>query len=198
MSTIKQLKLQPLQLGKLNIDVPVVLAPMAGVTNKAFRRLCRQYGGGLYVTEMVTARSLVERRPESLRIIEHDRDESIRSVQIYGVDALNLAKAIRLITEEDRADHIDLNFGCPAPKVTRLGGGAALPWKIDLFTALVKTAVREAERNQIPVTIKMRMGIDQEHLTYLEAAKIARDHGVAAIALHARTAAQHYSGKADW
>lgn len=194
----KQLKLPPLQLGKHTVDVPVVLAPMAGVTNKAFRRLCREYGGGLYVTEMVTARSLVERREEALRIIEHDSDEKIRSIQIYGVDAVNVGKAVRMVVEEDRADHIDLNFGCPAPKVTRLGGGSALPWKTDLFQAIVKTAVEEASRNDVPLTIKMRKGIDEDHLTFMESAKMARDLGVSAIALHGRTMAQHYSGKADW
>lgn len=171
---------------------------MAGVTNKAFRRLCREYGGGLYVTEMVTARSLVERRPESLRIIEHDDDEKIRSIQIYGVDAVNVGKAVRMVVEEDRADHIDLNFGCPVPKVTKLGGGSALPWKTDLFTAIVQNAVKEAARNDIPVTVKMRKGIDDNHLTFLDSAKIARDAGVAAIALHGRTMEQHYSGQADW
>jgi nifR3 family TIM-barrel protein len=171
---------------------------MAGVTNKAFRRLCREYGGGLYVTEMVTARSLVERREEALRIIEHDNDEAIRSIQIYGVDAVNVGKAVRMVVEEDRADHIDLNFGCPAPKVTRLGGGSALPWKTDLFQAIIKTAVEEASRNDVPLTIKMRKGIDDDHLTFMESAKMARDLGVSAIALHGRTMAQHYSGKADW
>lgn len=193
-----RLSLPPLQLGRLTVDVPVVLAPMAGVTNRAFRRLCREYGGGLYVTEMVTARALVERRPESLRIIEHDDDEEIRSIQIYGVDAVNVGRAVRMVAEEDRADHIDLNFGCPVPKVTKNGGGSALPWKRDLFEAIVTTAVREASRAQIPVTVKMRKGIDEDHLTFLDAAKTARDAGVAAIALHGRTAAQHYSGQADW
>ena len=193
-----RLSLPPLQLGRLTVDVPVVLAPMAGVTNRAFRRLCREYGGGLYVTEMVTARALVERRPESLRIIEHDDDEEIRSIQIYGVDTVNVGKAVRMVAEEDRADHIDLNFGCPVPKVTKNGGGSALPWKRDLFEAIVTTAVREASRAQIPVTVKMRKGIDEDHLTFLDAAKTARDAGVAAIALHGRTAAQHYSGQADW
>lgn len=171
---------------------------MAGVTNKAFRRLCREFGGGLFVTEMVTARALVERKPESLRIIDHDSDESIRSIQIYGVDAVNVGRAVRMVVEQDRADHIDLNFGCPAPKVTRRGGGAALPWKTDLFTAIVRTAVAEASRGDIPVTVKIRKGIDDEHITFIESAKIARDAGVAAIALHGRTAAQHYSGRADW
>ncbi|WP_129662120.1 tRNA dihydrouridine synthase DusB [Rothia uropygialis] len=193
-----RLALPPLQLGHLTVDVPVVLAPMAGVTNRSFRRLCREYGGGLYVTEMVTARALAERRPESLRIIEHDEDEKIRSIQIYGVDAVNVGKAVRMVAEEGRADHIDLNFGCPVPKVTKNGGGSALPWKTDLFEAIVKTAVREASRADIPVTVKMRKGIDDEHITFLDAAKTARDAGVAAIALHGRTAAQHYSGQADW
>ena len=106
--------------------------------------------------------------------IEHDPDEKIRSIQIYGVDAVNVGKAVRMVVEEDRADHIDLNFGCPAPKVTRRGGGAALPWKTDLFTAIVQTAVKEASRNDIPLTIKMRAGIDDDHITFLESAKIAR------------------------
>lgn len=193
-----RLDLPPLRLGNLTIDVPVVLAPMAGVTNKAFRRLCREYGGGLYVTEMVTARALVERRPESMRIIDHDPDETPRSIQIYGVDAVHVGRAVRMVVEEDRADHIDLNFGCPVPKVTKRGGGSALPWKTDLFTAIVRTAVEEASRGDVPVTIKMRKGIDDDHLTHLEAGRIARDHGVAAVSLHGRTLEQHYSGTADW
>ena len=190
------LNLKPLHLGPLTIDVPVVLAPMAGVTNKSFRKLCREYGGGLYVTEMVTARALVERRPESLRIIHHDPDETPRSIQIYGVDAVNVGKAVRMVAQEDRADHIDLNFGCPVPKVTKRGGGSALPWKTDLFRAIVSTAVREA--GDIPVTVKMRIGIDDEHQTYLDAGRMARDEGVAAVALHGRTLEQHYSGTANW
>ena len=193
-----RLDLPPLHLGRLTIDVPVVLAPMAGVTNKAFRRLCREYGGGLYVTEMVTARALVERRPESMRIIDHDPDETPRSIQIYGVDAVHVGQAVRMVVEEDRADHIDLNFGCPVPKVTKRGGGSALPWKTDLFTAIVRTAVQEASRGNVPVTVKMRKGIDDGHLTFLEAGRIARDSGVAAVALHGRTLEQHYSGTADW
>ncbi|WP_270450620.1 tRNA dihydrouridine synthase DusB [Kocuria marina] len=190
------LNLKPLQLGRLTVDVPVVLAPMAGVTNKSFRTLCREYGGGLYVTEMVTARALVERRPESLRIIDHDPHETPRSIQIYGVDAVNVGKAVRMVAQEDRADHIDLNFGCPVPKVTKRGGGSALPWKTDLFRAIIRTAVREA--GEIPVTVKMRIGIDDEHQTYLEAGRMARAEGIAAVALHGRTLEQHYSGTANW
>ncbi|MFD5277342.1 tRNA dihydrouridine synthase DusB [Pseudarthrobacter sp. NPDC058362] len=193
-----RLELPPLKLGPLTVDTPVILAPMAGITNSAFRRLCREYGGGMYVAEMVTSRALVERTPESLRIISHDGDEKVRSVQLYGVDPTTVGAAVRMLVEEDRADHIDLNFGCPVPKVTRRGGGSALPWKIDLFTAIVQTAVKEAGKGNIPLTIKMRKGIDDDHLTYLDAGRIARDSGVAAVALHGRTASQFYSGQADW
>ena len=185
-----------LSYGNIAIDVPVVLAPMAGITNTAYRRLCQGFGGGLYVSEMVTSRALVERTEESMRLIGHHESEKVRSVQLYGVDPKTIADAVTMLVSEDRADHIDLNFGCPVPKVTRKGGGAALPWKADLFQAIVSAAVRSA--GNIPVTVKMRKGIDADHLTFLESGKAARDAGVAAVALHGRTAADYYSGKADW
>lgn len=187
---------RPLTIGPLVLDSPVVLAPMAGITNTAFRRVCRDYGAGLYVTEMVTTRALVERNPKSMRIIHHEPFETPRSVQLYGVDPVTVGQAVRMLVEEDRADHIDLNFGCPVPKVTRKGGGSALPWKQDLFTAIVTTAVREA--GPIPVTVKMRTGIDHNHLTYLDAGLTAARAGVAAMTLHGRTTADLYSGHADW
>jgi len=185
-----------LQYGSISIATPVVLAPMAGITNTAFRRLCREYGGGLYVSEMVTSRALVERTEESMRLIGHHESEGTRSVQLYGVDPKTIAEAVTMLVAENRADHIDLNFGCPVPKVTRKGGGAALPYKQDLFSAIVNAAVKAA--GDIPVTVKMRKGIDAEHLTFLDAGKSARDAGVAAVALHARTASEYYSGNADW
>ena len=197
--------LPPLRLGRLPVGSPVVLAPMAGITNRAFRRLCREFGANgtsgasaLYVSEMVTSRALVERHAETLRLIEHDPGERPRSVQLYSVDPATTAAAVRLLVTEDRADHIDLNFGCPVPKVTRKGGGGALPWKRDLFAAIVRAAVREASQYAVPVTVKMRLGIDAEHLTYLDAGRIAEDAGAAAVGLHARTVAQAYSGQADW
>lgn len=185
-----------LKYGKHEIAVPVVLAPMAGITNTAFRRLCREYGGGLFVSEMVTSRALVERTEESMRLIGHHPSEEIRSVQLYGVDPKTIYEAVRMLVSEGRADHIDLNFGCPVPKVTRKGGGAALPWKQDLFASIVQAAVKGAEG--LPVTIKMRKGIDADHLTFLDSGKAARDAGVTAVALHARTASEYYSGQADW
>jgi nifR3 family TIM-barrel protein len=185
-----------LRIGPLELDVPVVLAPMAGITNTAFRRLCREYGAGLYVSEMITSRALVERTPESMRLIQHHESETPRSIQLYGVDPKTVAEAVTMLVAEDRADHIDLNFGCPVPKVTRKGGGAALPWKLGLFRDIVERAVKAA--GDIPLTVKMRKGIDSDHLTYLEAGRAADGAGVASIALHARTAAEFYSGTADW
>ncbi len=186
----------PLRIGSLELSVPVVLAPMAGITNTAFRRLCREYGAGLYVSEMITSRALVERTPETMRLITHHESETPRSIQLYGVDPRTVAEAVTMLVAEDRADHIDLNFGCPVPKVTRKGGGAALPWKLGLFREIVERAARAA--GDIPLTVKMRKGIDADHLTYLEAGRAAEGAGAASIALHARTAAEFYSGTADW
>jgi nifR3 family TIM-barrel protein len=185
-----------LRIGPLDLEVPVVLAPMAGITNTAFRRLCREYGAGLYVSEMITSRALVERNDTTMRLIRHHESETPRSIQLYGVDPSTVAEAVRIIVAEDHADHIDLNFGCPVPKVTRKGGGAALPWKIELFREIVERAAKAA--GQLPLTVKMRKGIDDDHLTYLEAGRVAEGAGAAAVALHARTAAQFYSGQADW
>ncbi|WIE76900.1 tRNA dihydrouridine synthase DusB [Curtobacterium sp. MCSS17_007] len=187
---------KPLRIGPIEVEAPVVLAPMAGITNMAYRRLCREYGAGLYVCEMITSRALVERTPVSMQLIQHHESETPRSIQLYGVEPNTVAEAASILVGEDRADHIDLNFGCPVPKVTRKGGGAALPWKLDLFQDLVEKTVKAA--GDVPVTVKMRKGIDADHLTYLDAARIARDAGVAAISLHARTANEHYSGHADW
>ncbi len=187
---------RPLALGPHEIWPPIVLAPMAGITNAAFRQLCREQGGGLYVCEMITTVALVERNPKTLKMIAFGPDERPRSLQLYGVDPDVTARAVRIVVEKDLADHIDLNFGCPVPKVTRRGGGSALPWRRRLFEKIVRGAVRAA--GDLPVTVKMRKGIDDDHLTYADAGLIAQEAGVAAVALHGRTAAQRYSGTADW
>jgi nifR3 family TIM-barrel protein len=200
------LAIAPMRLSERVVaDPPVVLAPMAGITNTAFRRLCREQmasalgpgrGGGLFVSEMITTRALVERNPKTLRLIRFEPDEQPRSIQLYGIDPAIVGQAVRMIVEDDLADHVDLNFGCPVPKVTRKGGGSALPWRIDLFDDIVRSAVRNA--GELPVTIKMRIGIDAEHHTYREAALRAQDAGVQLVALHGRTAADFYGGAADW
>ncbi|GAA5132474.1 tRNA dihydrouridine synthase DusB [Pseudonocardia adelaidensis] len=187
---------RPLRIGSFVSETPVVLAPMAGITNAGFRRLCREQGAGFYVCEMITSRGIVEKNPLTFRKIEFDPEEHPRSMQLYGVDPAAMGLAVRMIVERDLADHIDMNFGCPVPKVTRRGGGAALPYKRRLFERIVRAAVENA--GPVPVTVKMRIGIDDERHTYLDAARRAADAGVAAVALHARTAAQRYSGTADW
>jgi nifR3 family TIM-barrel protein len=185
-----------LKIGPIEVWPPVVLAPMAGVTDAPFRRLCREYGAGLYVSEMITARAVVERHVTTMAMIEFAPEESPRSLQLYATDPTVVGAAVAMLVGEDRVDHIDLNFGCPVPKVTRRGGGSALPWKRGLFAAVVRAAIAAA--GPIPVTVKMRLGIDEEHLTYREAGRIAQAEGAAAVALHGRTAAQHYSGLARW
>ena len=190
--------LPPLRLGPHVIETPVVLAPMAGITNAPFRALCRERGAGVFVSEMVTSRALLERSERSLSLVAHEPGATPRSVQLYGVDPATVGAAVAMLVAEDRADHVDLNFGCPVAKVTRRGGGSALPWKTALFAAVVRAAVGAAAPAGVPVTVKMRTGIDDDHLTFLDAGRAARDEGVAAIALHGRTAAQYYSGRADW
>jgi nifR3 family TIM-barrel protein len=187
-----------LRLGGLTVTTPVVLAPMAGVTNVAYRRLCREQGAGLYVCEMITSRGLVERDRSTLSMLAFDPGERVRSVQLYGVDPVYVGKAVEILCGEYGVGHVDLNFGCPVPKVTRKGGGSALPWKRRLLAQILDSAVRAAQPYAVPVTMKTRKGIDDDHLTYLDAGRIAQEAGCAAIALHGRTAAQHYSGEADW
>ena len=209
-----------LRVGPLEVWPPVVLAPMAGITNAPFRRLCRAFGatavaeadgmsagatrggdpspgrGGLFVSEMITARGLAERNDKTLRMARFADDEPVRSIQLYGTDPRAIDQAVRLLVGEGRADHVDLNFGCPVAKVTRKGGGAALPVHRALFRDIVRAAVRAA--GEVPVTVKLRIGVDDRRTTFLDAGRIAQDEGAAAVALHARTAAQHYSGRADW
>ncbi|MFP4073664.1 MAG: tRNA dihydrouridine synthase DusB [Actinomycetota bacterium] len=185
-----------LHIGPLQVDPPVVLAPMAGVTNAPFRRLCREFGAGLYVSEMIGARGLVEGNEKTLAMAAFDSDEVPRSIQLYGTDPASLGEAVAYLVSQREVDHIDMNFGCPMGKVTRHGGGAALPWKRDLFRSIVRAAVTNA--GHVPVTVKFRKGIDDDHLTYLDTGLIAEEEGAAAVALHARTARQLYSGEADW
>jgi nifR3 family TIM-barrel protein len=185
-----------LRIGPLSVWPPVVLAPMAGVTNPPFRTLCRRYGAGLYVSEMITARALVEGNRKTLLMASFGTEETIRSLQLYGVDPWHVGEAVRLLVGESRVDHVDLNFGCPVRKVTSKGGGAAIPLKPRLLQGIVRAAVGAA--GPVPVTIKFRTGIDDRYYTYLEAGRIAQEEGCAGVGLHARTAAQLYDGEADW
>ncbi|CAN5266011.1 tRNA dihydrouridine synthase DusB [soil metagenome] len=178
--------------------MPVVLAPMAGITNAAYRRLCAEQGAGLYVCEMITSRGLVEGDQHTKDMLVFDDLETVRSVQLYGTDPSYVSRAATILCADYGVAHIDLNFGCPVPKVTRRGGGGALPWKRGLLGEILRATVKAAEPFGVPVTMKTRKGIDEDHLTAMDAGRIAQDSGVAAIALHGRTVAQAYSGVADW
>ena len=169
------------------MDTPVVLAPMAGVTNAAFRQLCAEQGAGLYVCEMITSRGLVHGDHKTHDMLAFADCEDVRSVQLYGVDPGMVGEATSILCEKYRVNHVDLNFGCPVPKVTRKGGGGVLPWKLDRFAA-----------HGVPVTVKTRIGIDPDHITYLDSARVAVDSGAAAVCLHARTVAEAYAGHSHW
>ena len=194
-----------LSIGGLELNSPVLLAPMAGVTNMPFRVLCREIEqeltgttSGLYVCEMITARAMVERNEKTLKMIRFADVEQPRSMQLYTVDPAYTYEAVRMIVEENIADHVDMNFGCPVPKVTRRGGGSAIPYKRRLYGNIVAAAVRAAEGSGVPITVKFRIGIDDDHHTHMDAGRIAAEEGAAAVALHARTAAERYSGAAHW
>jgi len=186
----------PLSIGPIRVDPPVVLAPMAGVTNYPFRAICRRFGAGLYVSEMITARGYVEGHRKTHHLAGFGPDESPRSLQLYGTEPVSLGEATRRLVGDGRVDHLDLNFGCPVRKVTCKGGGAAIPAKPNLLRKLVHAVVSNA--GAVPVTMKFRVGIDDEHVTFLDAGKIGEDEGCVAVGLHARTAAQLYDGAARW
>jgi nifR3 family TIM-barrel protein len=168
---------------------------MAGVTNYPFRSLAREFGAGLYVSEMITARGYLLGNRLTRLLASSRPDEELRSVQIYGTDPVDVGEMARALVA-DGVEHIDMNFGCPVPKVTRAGGGSAVTWKPRLLARLVRAAVKGA--GAVPVTIKVRKGLDDAKLTYLDSGRVAQEEGAAGIGLHARTAAQLYSGRADW
>lgn len=189
----------PLHLGPIVVDPPIVLAPMAGITNAPFRTLCRRFSADrcLYVSEMITARAFVEGHSRTLQLASFGKDETTRkSIQLYGTNPETLAQATQTLVGEWGVHHIDMNFGCPVRKVTASGGGAAIPVRPKLLQKIVRAVVRSA--GDVPVTIKFRKGIDDSLLTYLDAGRIGEGEGARAVALHARTAAQLYSGEADW
>jgi len=188
-----------LRIGSFVPSAPVVLAPMAGVTNTAFRSMCRTFAPGLvYVNEMVMSTAVVHGNAKTDRMMTFADDEQPRSLQMYGSDPSIIGEAIRKVCAAGRVDHVDLNFGCPAAKVTRKGGGAAVPAKPNLLRAILRASVAAASPYGVPVTAKFRMGLTPDLLTFVSTGRIAAEEGVAAIALHARTAEQHYAGTAHW
>jgi len=186
---------RPLALKSLTVWPPVVLAPMAGVTNYPFRSICREQGAGLYVSEMISARGYLNGNRVTRLLASSAPDEVPRSVQMYGTLASEVLEMAQSLVDSG-VQHLDMNFGCPVPKVTRCGGGSAIPVKPKLLAAIVRAAVKGA--GDVPLTIKVRKGVDDDLLTFLDAGRVAEAEGAVAIGLHARTAQELYSGEADW
>ncbi len=186
---------RPLALKSLRVWPPVVLAPMAGVTNFPFRALCREFGAGLFVSEMITARGFLLGNARTELLASSQPGERPRSIQIYGSDPKDVGEMVARLVGEG-VDHVDLNLGCPVPKVTAHGGGSAIPVRPRLMARLVRAMVKNA--GEVPVTVKVRKGIDETLLTFRDAGRVAQEEGASAIGLHARTAAELYHGEADW
>ena len=184
-----------LSYGPIELASPTVLAPMAGVTDRDFRLLVRRIGGvGLVTMEFISSRAMVDKRPSELRLMHYCEEERPLSIQIYGSDAAVMAEAAVMV-EEMGADICDINMGCPANKVLKGCAGAALMGDLDLAEEIV-SAVRSAI--SIPLTVKFRLGLDRERKNYVDLARMCQDNGVAAVAMHARTAKQMFTGRADW
>ncbi|MGQ9591930.1 MAG: tRNA dihydrouridine synthase DusB [Planctomycetota bacterium] len=188
---------RPLAVGpRLSVWPPVALAPMAGVTNYAYRTICAGFGAGLCVSEMVSAQGLVRGGERTWRLARFGPEERPRSIQIFGADPDAVGEAVRLVVDRLGVDHVDLNFGCPVPKVVLKGMGAAVPEEPARYRRVVRAAVRAAE--PVPVSVKLRLGMDEARLTFREAALAAEEEGCAMAILHARTASQLYSGRSRW
>ncbi|MBQ5493283.1 MAG: tRNA-dihydrouridine synthase, partial [Aeriscardovia sp.] len=195
----RDLSIKPLRLGPLEVGVPMLLSPMAGVTNWPFRVLCQRFGGGgMYVAEMITSRALIAGNEKAFQLLSFSPEEKIHSLQLYGVNPKAVYMAARIVLDRVKVDHIGLNFGCPVPKITRRGGGSALPWKYDLFAKVIGAAKKALDGAPVALTAKIRTGIDEDHKTYLEAGRIAQEEGADGVILHARTCAQYYGGHSQW
>lgn len=183
-----------IRIGRVTIQNPLVLAPMAGVTNWPFRLLCREQGCGLLCTEMVSDKALIYDSKRTFRMLTIMPDEHPISVQLFGAEAGSMAEAARIVAEQG-ADLIDINMGCPAPKIVKGRGGCSLMREPELAESIILAVVRAVDR---PVTVKMRLGWDPDSINVLDLAKRAEQAGASALTVHGRTRVQFYSGKADW
>ena len=186
--------MKPLWIGNVKIEKPLALAPMAGVTDQPFRLLCREQGAGLVCTEMVSAKAILYKNKNTGMLMAIDERERPAALQLFGCEPEVMAEAARQI-EERNFDILDVNMGCPVPKVVNNGEGSALMKNPKLAGEIVKALVKAVKK---PVTVKIRKGFDGEHVNAVEMAKILEDAGAAAIAVHGRTREQFYSGRADW
>ena len=183
-----------MRIGKIELDVPVALAPMAGISDLPYRVICRKFGCGLTVSEMVSAKGLLYKNEKTFAMLRIDKAERPTAIQLFGSVPEELAEAARIV-EARGADIIDFNMGCPVPKVVNNGEGSALMKTPELAGKILEAMVKAV---RIPVTVKFRAGWDEEHRNAVEIARIAEESGVAAVAVHGRTRDQFYMGKADW
>lgn len=182
-----------IKIGNVEINNNVFLAPMAGITDVPYRSICKEFGAGLTYSEMISVKGMHYNDEKTKLLMKKAENETPFAVQIFGSDADILAKVAEEIS--DSADIIDMNMGCPAPKVVKNGDGSKLMLSPDLIDEITKKVVEKAK---VPVTIKIRKGWDKEHVNAVQIAKIAEKNGISAITVHGRTREEFYSGKADW
>ncbi|MGN1326664.1 MAG: tRNA dihydrouridine synthase DusB [Clostridia bacterium] len=182
-----------MKIGNVELKNNIFLAPMAGITDLPFRLICKENGAGLVYTEMVSAKALLYGDEKTKLLLKSCKDEKTLAVQIFGSDLEAIEYASKYVSEF--ADIVDINMGCPAPKVVKNGDGSKLLLDLNLVKQIVETAVKNSN---VPVTVKMRIGWDVEHIVAVEAAKIIEKAGASAITVHGRTRSQYYSGEADW
>lgn len=186
--------IKPLKIGSVMLPNNLILAPMAGVTDLPFRLLCKEQGAGLLCMEMVSAKAILYKNRNTESLLEIDPRENPVSLQLFGSDP-EIISTIAHQIEERPFDILDLNMGCPVPKIVNNGEGSALMKNPKLAGEIIRRTVRAIDK---PVTVKIRKGFDDEHINAVEMAKIAEDAGAAAVAVHGRTREQFYSGRADW
>jgi len=187
----------PVQIGSLALDGNLFLAPVAGYSDRAFRSICRECGANFAYTEMVSAEALTRGSGKTEELMRRAPNESQYAVQIFGGKPETMAVAARIVLEQTHAECIDINCGCPVPKVIKTGAGSALTREPEKLYAVVKAVVESVE-GRVPVTVKFRLGWDSEHITWKACAEAAIEAGASALTMHGRTRAQGYEGKADW
>lgn len=183
-----------MQIGKIKLDIPLFLAPMAGITDQPCRIIARRMGCGMTISEMVSAKGIIYRNAKTLDMLKIAKEERPTAIQLFGNDPNELAEAAKFV-EETGADVIDFNMGCPVQKIVANGEGSALMRNPKLAYEILKNMVSAVK---IPITVKMRLGWDEKNINACECAKLAEDAGVAAVAIHGRTKVQFYEGKANW
>ena len=192
-----QVLLKPLTIGNVSLENNVILAPMAGLTDNPFRRIVKQVGGvGLVCTEMISSKGIFYHDQKTFSLWDRNEEKEPVAVQIFGSDKEAISYAVKVLVEKN-AKIIDINMGCPAPKIVKNGDGSKLLLNLPLAEEIARVAVEAAE-GKVPITVKMRIGWDREHIVAVEAAKRLERAGVSAITVHGRTREEYYAGKADW